>query len=303
MRYSRNLTNKPVRKRKYAGFIVLVILLGVAAYFIGAGAAGEWLAQNLINPVFNSGDTNADETNDPAASSVTDEISEAEPGSIQSVSLPESSGSQTEDTITAKELSLYALQVGAFSAESNAKEAASELVSKGGAGFVAFDGSYYRVLIAAYTTEDDAADVKSSLYEQNVKTTIFNLKSGTLDFKIGAEQTQINAIKACFDIVPEVVVALQDIIYAADKGENVDDDIVSLQQSVGVVLEELEAAVPADSGAIQSLNSYMQGFCETINNIPLSSDVSDVEFNSQLKYNLISIVVDYSAFLEELGSQ
>ena len=38
-----------------------------------------------------------------------------------------------------------------------------------------------------------------------------------------------------------------------------------------------------------------------MNNIPLSADVSTVEFSAQLKYNLIGIVIDYSAFLEEIG--
>jgi hypothetical protein len=45
----------------------------------------------------------------------------------------------------------------------------------------------------------------------------------------------------------------------------------------------------------------MSDFCEKINNIPLSGDVTAVEFSAKLKYNLIGIVVDYSAFLKEIG--
>ncbi|MDD5017062.1 MAG: SPOR domain-containing protein [Eubacteriales bacterium] len=302
MRYSRMQDKKPKRKRKYAGFITVVIILGITAYFVGAGAAGGWLAENVINPVFNNGDTSAAEATGDTTSAAADGISASETETVQSVSLPAASGTQAEDNITAQEISLFALQTGAFSEEGNAKEAAAEIIAKGGAGFVAYDGEYYRVLIAAYTDEGDASDVKSSLADQDVSTSIFNLKSGSLAFKIGAEQSQIDAIKACFDIVPQAVDTLQQIIYDADKGEDVDADIEALCQSVDLVTAEFEAAVSADDGAILCLDTYMKAFCETINNIPLSSDVTEVEFSSQLKYNLIGIVVDYSDFLDELGS-
>lgn len=303
MRYSRTSAKQPKKKRKYTNLIIVVVILGVSAYLIGAGVAGEWLAQNLINPVFNNeGTSAADSSSVDSILPSENNVPDTPQATVQTVSLPETSGTRMEAQITAKEIALFALQTGAFSEEVNAKDAASEIISKGGAGFVAFDGDYYRVLIAGYTDENDANDVKGSLGQQDISTSIFNLKSGSLEFKIGAEQSQIDAVKACFDIVPESVDTLQNMIFNADKGEAIDAAMEALQQKVTEVSDNLNGLVSSDSGAMLSLNTYMKGFCETINNIPKSSVVSGVEFSSQLKYNLISIVVDYSSFLDEISS-
>jgi hypothetical protein len=288
------------RKGNYAGLIVVVIVLGVIAYFVGAGAAGGWLAKNVINPVFNSGETLAEDATSDADS--TDAVDSSPEETMQAINLPEASGTRIEDSISAEEIALFALQVGAFSDEENAKEASSQITARGGAGYIAYDGELYRVLVAAYTENDDADDVKTLLLNDGVNTSVFEIKSGSLGFKIGAEQAQVDAIKSCFDCVPTTVNTLQQIIFNSDSGKNVDDDITALQKEVTETTENFSAVVTSDEAAIQRLSTYMQDFCETINNIPLSSSVSGVEFSSEMKYNLISIVVDYAAFLDELQS-
>lgn len=305
MRYSRMTAKQPKKKRKYTNLIIVVLILGIAVYLIGAGAAGGWLAENVINPVFNNETTNAEEINTPDSSA---QLSQPENATttpietIQSVNLPEASGTRIEQNITAHKIALYTLQTGAFSEENNAKQAASEIIAHGGAGFVAFDGEFYRVLIAGYLREEDAIEVKDTLEKDGVMTSVFMLESGTLEFKIGAEQSQIEAVKACFETVPESVNALQQIVFDYDKGVKVDADIADLQQKVDQVCANLEQVVTTDEGAIMSLNKYMKAFGKTINNIPNSSSVSKVELSSQLKYNLVNIVVEYSAFLDEISS-
>ncbi len=202
--------------------------------------------------------------------------------------------------MTAQEVALFSLQTGAFSEENNAKAAASELKLKGGAGYIAYDGELYRVLVAGYTSANDADNVKASLKTQNIDATVFNLQSGSLSFKIGAVKSQIDAVKACFNAVPGSVETLQQIIFDSDKGKNVDDALSALKAEVTEVYNIFTGAVSSEENAISSLRTYMQGFCETINNIPLSSSVSGVEFSSELKYTLIDIAVEYSDFLDDL---
>ena len=307
MRYSRMIGKPPKKKKRYTNLIVIIIILGIAAYFVGAGATGGWLAENVINPVFNSGDTNAadttdDTTTETASSTTSASSTDTAEETAETVNLPETSGTRVEENITAEEISLYTLQTGAFSDESNAIDVAEEVVSRGGAGFVAYDGELYRVLIAGYTTETDANSVKETLEGEGISTSVFELKSGSLEFKIGADQSQIDAVKECFEVIPESVTTLQQIIFDSDQSENVDEDIEALQQIVTETTDNLNEVVSSDEGAIVSLSTYMEAFCEKINNISLSSSVSEVEFSSELKYNLISIVVDYSAFLDELSS-
>ncbi len=296
MRYSRMATKPPIKKRRFTNLFIVIIILGIAAYLIGAGAAGSWIADNIIDPVFNNGVSSAAT---PTNSVVTDTVSPSETMGV--VDLPGASGIRAEEEITAQEVALYALQTGAYSDESNAKSAASALQSQGGAGYIAYDGSLYRVLIAGYISSDDANEVKTSLKQQSIDATIFNLKSGSLKFKIGAEQNQIAAVKACFDIVPKTVSELQQIVFDADKGSNVEQAISDLKQNVATAAGNFESAVTSEESSMRSLRSYMQKFSSTINGLPASVSSSAAEFSSDLKYSLIQIVVDYSSFLNELN--
>lgn len=299
MRYGRTLSKQPPpKKHRFTSLIIVAVILGITAYFVGAGAAGGWLAENVINPVFNSDIGKAAEPSEtiPADASVTPAAT------VQATELPEASGTQAEEKVTAQSITLYTLQVGAFSDESNAKEAAQQVIGRGGAGFVAYDGSLYRVLVAGYTSENDAKTVKTELEAQSISTTVFKLESGALEFNIVAEQQQIDAVKACFDVVPTTVSELQQIVYSADKGENVDDRVSALKAKADEVTAGLKAIVSADSEPMSSLVAYMDSFCGKLGNIHKAVDVSGVAFSSELKYNLISVVVDYSAFFKELSS-
>lgn len=297
MRYGRMATKPPQKKRRFGSLIVVAVILGITAYFVGAGAAGGWLAENVINPVFNSGIGKAEAPSPTIPADVSPAATE------ETTKLPETpAGAQTEEQITAQSITLYTLQVGAFSDEANAKQAAQEVIKRGGAGFVAYDGSLYRVLVAGYTSENDAKSVKTDLESQGVSTTVFKLESGALEFKIGAEQQQIDAIKACFDVVPAAVSELQQIIYDSDKGEKVDDRVTALKTQADEVTASLKSIVSTESEAMSSLVTYMNGLCEKLGGIHKSSDVTGVAFSSELKYNLISVVVDYSTFFKELSS-
>lgn len=298
MRYSRMGTMPPKKKKRFTNFFIVIIILGIAAYLIGAGAAGSWIAENIIDPVFNNGVSSA-----ATPTNTENTVISTPDGTITPVDLPGVSGVRAEEEITAQEVALFALQTGAFSDETNAKSAASSLQAQGGAGYIAFDGNLYRVLIAGYTSSDDANEVKTSLKQQSIDATLFNLKSGSLKFKIGAEQGQIAAVKACFDIVPQTVADLQQIIFDADKGNNVEQAVSVIKQNVASVTGGLEAAVTSEEGAMKSLRSYMQKFSGAVNGLPASAAPgSAAKFSSDLKYSLIQIVVDYSSFLNELNS-
>ena len=297
MRYGRMSTKPPQQKRRFGSLIIVAVILGITAYFVGAGAAGGWLAENVINPVFNSGIGKAE----APSPTIPADVSPA--ATVETTKLPETpAGAQTEEQITAQSITLYTLQVGAFSDEANAKQTAQEVIKRGGAGFVAYDGSLYRVLVAGYTSENDAKSVKTDLESQGVSTTVFKLESGALEFKIGAEKQQIDAIKACFDVVPATVSELQQIIYASDKGEKVDDRVAALKTQADEVTNSLKSIVSTESEAMSSLVTYMNDLCEKLGGIHKSSDVTGVAFSSELKYNLISVVVDYSTFFKELSS-
>lgn len=294
MRYSRLQTgHRQKRKRSRTSLVVVAVVLGITAYLAGAGAAGGWLAENIINPVFNNGKSTAESTESPQIT--VPEISDT--GQV----IPSSPvSSRLEEKIIAQNISLYTLQSGAFADINNAKAAAEELSARGAAGYIAFDGSLYRTLIAGYTKESDATSVKKELTEQGIVCTVFVLESGTLEFKISAEQSQIDAVKACFDVVPDTVNTLMQIIYDADKGQNVDARILALKNNADEISATLHSVVSSDNEAVVRLCEFMEDFCKTLGDIPVSADVTAVAFSSNLKYNIISIAVKYSSFLDEI---
>lgn len=297
MRYSRMLSGPPRRKGKGANLIIVAVILGITAYFIGAGAAGGWLAENVINPVFNTGEGTA---GSPPPEETAGTVAAA-PSPTQQASQPATVSERREEQITAKSITLYTLQAGAFSSQSNAATAANEITARGGAGYIAYDGNLYRALIAGYTRETDASSVKDELATQGITSSLFKLESGALEFKIGAEQTQIDAVKACFDIVPETVDALQQIIYDADNGQNVDERVAALAAAAEDVTAHLKRVITSENDAMVRLCAYMDGLCKTLSDIPASTSVTKLAFSSSLKYNIIGIVVDYSAFLSDIG--
>ena len=132
MRYSRMASSPPPRKKsRYANWIIAIVILGIAAYLIGAGAAGGWLAKNVIEPVFGKS---------PSETSAEATVSATATGT-QAASAPSATATgRVEETITAGEISLYTLQVGAFTDESHANTSAAAIAAMGGAGYVAYDG-------------------------------------------------------------------------------------------------------------------------------------------------------------------
>ncbi len=305
MRYSRMMSQPPQRRKKrYGNLILIAIILGITVYFVTAGAAGGWLAENVINPVFNSNPTAAAATPDTtlsAAPIVQPSESASASATPQAVSLPEVSGARAEEQIKVDSVALFTLQAGAFSDEANANTAASEIIARGGAGYVVYDGNLYRALIAGYTSEENAKTVKTELEGQGVICTVYKLESGALEFKVGAEQTQIDAIKSCFTLVSDTVNNLQQIIFDADKGTNVDDKITALKANAHTVTDNFKKVITPGTAATDKLSAYMDRFCTALDNIPLSTGAAAVDFSSKLKYNIVGIVVDYSTFLDEIS--
>lgn len=297
MRHSRMMSAPPKRKKgRFANLVLIAVILGIAAYLIGAGAAGSWLADNVINPVFNGGNANA-------AASFTESARTVTPGETPSASPSAAPPSgRTEERITVNEISVYALQMGAFSDKANAETAAAAVKAKGGAGYIVYDGSLYKVLVAGYTDRNDADQVMASLKTQGMETTLYELKSGTLTFKIGAERAQIDAVKACFDAAPDTVAALEQIIFDADKGKNVDGDISALKDRISGVADDFSAAVSSGETSMKDVADYFGRFRDTVAGIPVSSSVSAAGFSSALKYALIQVAADYSSFLNKLSA-
>ena len=105
MRYGRSLPRRqPPKNSRHSTLIIVAVLLGITAYFVGAGAAGGWLAENVINPVFNSGVGSAATSSSTAGP----EMNASAPATAATAQSPTVSGTHSEEQIAAQSVTIYA---------------------------------------------------------------------------------------------------------------------------------------------------------------------------------------------------
>lgn len=102
---------------------------------------------------------------------------------------------RSERTLHLSERTWYALQLGAFTQESSARQLAQEYIARGAAGYVHADASAYRVLAAAYPTRADAQSVQTRLAAQNVSTYIHVCTQPALSLRAGGTKAQLDALE------------------------------------------------------------------------------------------------------------
>lgn len=145
------------RRSKRGSAVFAVIIIGVLLYVGLAGVTGNWLANNVIKPVFSA------------------------LGIWQAEQTPSPSPTPTQGTfeVEVKGFSAWFLQTGVFQNFENAKTESGNLQKKGGAGYIAADGNRYRVMLAVYNSEADAKTVKDRLEEQaSLETRVHPLSAG-----------------------------------------------------------------------------------------------------------------------------
>ena len=136
----RKYTARPKQDGSFSFFVAVAILLALA-YLGAATKAGTFLAEKVVRPVFEQLGVFAGDRAAPEASSS-----------------PEGTVSYT-----APAMDFYFLQVGVYASQENAETEAKSIQSQGGAGYVYQDKEDFRVILSAYTSQDDAETVQQRL--------------------------------------------------------------------------------------------------------------------------------------------
>ena len=145
---------------------------------------------------------------------------------------------------------LYALQLGAFTQESAARQLAQEFSARGAAGYVYQDGDTYRVLAAAYPTRAEAQSVQTRLSAQNISVYIHPCTQEALTLRAGGTGSQIDALGETLDYLD----SLEGKLYALSSGldartmETEDAQAALLSEGVtcGNLSQRLSAAFAGD---------------------------------------------------------
>jgi hypothetical protein len=293
MRYSRLPASKP--KRNYGTWILLILLLGAGVYIYSATAAGSWLAEHVVTPVFSYLESGGKQTgiNDlPALSS-----------KPTSSSASASADSKVTESVDAEDQTYYLLQSGVFENEQNATDAAAAIKKRGGAGYIFKDNEKNKVILSAYKTENDAKSVKDSLLKtENITTYIFNIKLQGLNFSITASNGQAQALKEGIALPAECINKLMELSVKFDKGESIEDGIQQLKTNCISIRDQMNAVIKDDekNQAIVQFKEYIALLCELINKLPDTPTIGNVETSSQIKYTVVWAVVNYSELMKKM---
>lgn len=285
MRYSRMTEEvKEERKSGRAGVVILVLFaLGAVVYMIGAAKVGSFLSEKIIRPVVSLFDEDTPEAAEEVSSEtgVSDEVS-AE--------------------ITFPAMKMWLLQVGAFGENDNAEKSAEEIADMGGAGYILEEDGTYRVIIAGYAKEEDAANVKERLKtEQNMESKLLELSAESAVYTMKTEQSVIDAFAAAAEECGNYPQLLMELSLRLDKGEiSAAEAINELSEMKEQIGERKEYFSDLSENSEDELLIRTQKYYGELHGAfsVFEEELSDLALSSAIKHCYISSGALYRDFLQ-----
>ena len=302
MRYSRMEQQRPEEMRTREGgrsgmaFLLAVLAIAAAIYFLGAAKIGKFLGDKVFAPVFSfvanlrGGDANGD--------------AEGSAGAEPSQSM---TGAGEEFTLTLPGMHVYALQAGAYAEEQNAAEYAASLQSKGGAGYIYKEGDICRVFIAAYTSREDAENVQKRLEsEQQISTKVYEIAAEEQALRVTADAQTRADLEA---LTGENFAYAADLIELAmryDRGEvtaaAVEERMAELAAQAKKQQAEAKALAKAETqgnypAAAQAYFAEILQILETD-----KADAADAEVSARIKHAYMAAAFAERAFLQQAAN-
>lgn len=121
----------------------------------------------------------------------------------------------------------YAIQTGVFSGQEAAQEKADAYVRRGAPGTVVQDGLKWRVFIASYGAETDAAAVRQHLGEQRVETYLYPWVCPELHLRLTGMAGQLDVAEAGLTLWMQAARQLRDTAILLDASQMTAEDAAS----------------------------------------------------------------------------
>jgi hypothetical protein len=277
MRYSRaqyenSKTSQQKGSRSFLFFAILAAVI-VGVYLIGVAKVGDFLSQKIVTPVVSW--LTGEDVKAP---------SESKNAGAAPVISPAASNAEKEMKLPGG--TIFALQVGLYAEENNAKDASAQLVSKGGAGYILQTAEGKRVLIAGYATREDAENVQQRLLkEQQMQTSVFEMSTQEMTVTVSSDADSLAKIETALSSANKYYDDLMGYAISFDKQEL---DKAALQQNIAGMksdaagikanLQKLEAG---DNKVIGALIAYYEKVETAL--AKAEADLSDAALSSQVK--------------------
>ncbi len=302
MEYKRNRRRKAARRTgKNTGeagrAFVAICMVAAIVYLVSASAAGTWIAQNVVVPVFS-----AVERLKPAKTE-TPQMEETDTAAAMQVAL-DTSRKAVDADMTLPAVTCYALQMGVYASEENAAAQSAQLQQLGGGGYVLKDADRYRVIAAGYAAEADARSVKDRLVEQGVDCALYTFSADAATYRVSAQEAQLEEVRAGFRAIADAQEALTDCVLSFDKGDqSVDESKAELNRIAQALREDMAllGSYEGEQATLASLLSCYDDALAAIEKTAQSDASSTSAFASALKYAQLHVTDRYAAFMQSLG--
>lgn len=292
MEYRKRTRRRNKRRTSGAGegaggkLLLTLLLLGGAVYLLSASAAGTWVAQNVMAPIFEAF-TPKDDINAPVLST-------------------ESSGDPRDSAeVRLSGMKMYLLQMGVFSKEDNALETASAYKKRGAGGYVMKDGDSYRVMASAYSTKDDAKTVRDRLKTEGVESAVHEIALDEISFSVTADTGSREAVSQAFSCLSGSILKMTELSQEFDRESCTVSDGVGKLKSIADDIKEKRDALSKTGASDDVIKSVLRCFDEYVNAVDAAMSYggdNTVEFTSELKYTLIEMIDKYAVLIEGLSA-
>ena len=265
---------------------VLLILCALALILVFTSGAASWISDNILLPVGSF--LGIAKRQDPR-----DSLLAQEGGATPS---PDAN----ERQILLPEQLQYYLQMGYYSDRTSADIQAKFIQSIGGAGYVYYDGSKYRVFAACYRDQTSAEKVQEQIRADGYDSATYIIQTDAVKIRYSYPESMDGDGLNLSNLACELGNEAMDIILEIDK-QNLDaiganaqlaDLILKIDTQLAAIAEYME--FDAIYEYLGSCKALLSTFCET------SGTLSKVEYSTNLKHVQISISIMYHQFVTEL---
>ncbi|HWR22782.1 MAG TPA: SPOR domain-containing protein [Feifaniaceae bacterium] len=280
--------------------ILALIVIAAVVYLVSASAAGTWIAQNVVAPVFTWVDNQ-----------IKGAPAEATPDGIVQVPEATAGGSVASgNTVTAEvelpAMECFALQMGVFSTQTNAETEAEALQKRGAGGYVMEDAGKYRVLAAAYTERGSLDQVREQLKTEGLDSALYTFLAPMSTLRVTATEAQLTRIRNGFAALNTLQKEIADASLTFDKEQQKPEEgkskaaalLTELKAAKDVFLAEGAGSNPVLSAMETCFNKYEDALTE----LSGYDTESFVDFSSKMKYTHLYIAHAYATLAQQVSA-
>lgn len=177
--------------------------------------------------------------------------------------------------VTLAEETWYAIQTGVFSTREAAVQKAEAYTRRGAPGTVVEDGAKWRVFIACYGAEAEAASVRTRLSQsQGVDTYLYSWKCPELRMRLTGKKGQLDVVEAGFTLLITTASTLRDTATALDAAQLTNPEAKSAVTALDgqitlweeTVRSRIGKSVPALLKGMMTITANWDARCQRVQN-------------------------------------